>query len=55
MIHVTHTKSWEVRDIPMNEKLTKILKEVIDKITFTKAAEKDRIREIYISYVKVHG
>ena len=30
MIHVTHTKNWEIRDIPMNELLTKTLKEVID-------------------------
>jgi len=30
MIHVTHTKNWEIRDIPMNERLTKTLKEVID-------------------------
>jgi integrase len=29
IIHVTHTKNWEVRDIPMNELLTKVLKEVI--------------------------
>ena len=31
IIHVTHTKNWEVRDIPMNEVLTSILKEVINK------------------------
>ena len=31
IIHVTRTKNWEVRDIPMNESLTKILKGVIDK------------------------
>jgi integrase len=31
IIHVTHTKNWEIRDIPMNEKLTKVLKEVIDR------------------------
>jgi len=31
MIHVKHTKNWEVRDIPMNELLTKVLKEAIDK------------------------
>ena len=30
MIHVTHTKNWEIRDIPMTELLTKVLKEVID-------------------------
>ncbi len=30
IIHVTRTKNWEVRDIPMNESLTKILKDVID-------------------------
>ena len=29
IIHVTHTKNWEIRDIPMNELLTKVLKEVI--------------------------
>ena len=31
LIHVTHTKNWEIRDIPMNETLTKVLEEVIDK------------------------
>jgi len=31
MIHVTHTKNWEIRDIPMNELLTKVLKEAIDR------------------------
>ena len=31
VIHVTHTKNWEIRDIPMNELLTKTLKEVIEK------------------------
>jgi integrase len=31
VIHVTHTKNWEVRDIPMNEMLTKVLKEAIKK------------------------
>ena len=31
LIHVIHTKNWEIRDIPMNETLTKILEEVIDK------------------------
>ena len=30
MIHVTHTLNWEIRDITMNERLTKTLKEVID-------------------------
>ena len=30
IIHVTHTKNWEIRDIPMNEKLTKVLKGFID-------------------------
>ncbi len=30
MIHVTITKNWEMRDIPMNELLTKVLKEVIE-------------------------
>ena len=29
IIHVIHTKNWEVRDIPMNETLTKVLEEVI--------------------------
>jgi integrase len=29
MIHVTHTKNWEIRDIPMNELLTRVLKEAI--------------------------
>jgi len=33
IIHVTHTKNWEVRDIPINQKLTKVLKEIIDKKT----------------------
>ena len=32
MIHVTHTKNWEVGDIPMNETLTKVLKDVIGEI-----------------------
>ena len=36
IIHITHTedwhpKNWQVRDIPMNETLTRILKEVIGK------------------------
>ena len=31
LIHDTHTKNWEIRDIPLNELLTKTLKEVIDK------------------------
>jgi integrase len=31
VIHVTHTKNWEMRDIPMNEMLTKVLKEAIKK------------------------
>ena len=31
MIHVTHTKNWEIRDIPMNELLTKVLKAAIDR------------------------
>ena len=30
VIHVIHTKNWEVRDIPMNDLLTKTLKEVIE-------------------------
>lgn len=30
MIHVTITKNWEIRDIPMNELLTKVLKDVIN-------------------------
>ena len=30
IIHVTHTKNWEVRDIPMNKKLTNVLKRVIE-------------------------
>ena len=30
-IHVTYTKNWEVRDIPMNELLTSVLKQVINK------------------------
>jgi hypothetical protein len=30
MIHVTHTKKRKIRDLPMNELLTKTLKEVID-------------------------
>ena len=29
LIHVTHRKNWEVRNIPMNELLTKTLREVI--------------------------
>jgi integrase len=29
VIHVTNTKNWKVRDIPMNDLLTKTLKEVI--------------------------
>jgi integrase len=29
MIHVTLTKNWEKRNIPMNELLTKVLKEII--------------------------
>ena len=32
LIHVTHTKNWEVRDVPMNQKLTKVLKNIIKKI-----------------------
>ena len=31
LIHVTHTKNWEIRDIPMNETLTRVLKEVMNK------------------------
>ncbi len=31
MIHVTHTKNWEIRDIPMNKLLTKVLKEAIER------------------------
>jgi hypothetical protein len=31
VIHVTHTKNWEVRDIPTNDLLTKGKKEVIEK------------------------
>jgi integrase len=30
MIHVTITKNWEIRDIPMNELLTKALKDIIE-------------------------
>ena len=30
MIHVTRSKNWEIRDIPMNETLTRMLKEVIE-------------------------
>ena len=30
-IYLTHTKNWEIRDIPMNELLTKVLKEAIDR------------------------
>jgi integrase len=30
MIHVTRTKNWEIRDIPMNEPLTRMLKEAIE-------------------------
>ncbi len=30
IIHVTHTKNWEARDISLNELLTKVLKEVIE-------------------------
>ena len=30
MIHVTRTKNWEIRDIPMNETLTRTLEEVIE-------------------------
>ena len=30
MIHVTRTKNWEIRNIPMNELLTRTLKEVIE-------------------------
>jgi len=29
VIHVIHTKNWEIRDIHMNDLLTKTLKEVI--------------------------
>jgi len=32
IMHVTHTMNWEIREIPMNESLTKILKEVIEDI-----------------------
>ena len=31
MIKVVHTKNWEIRDIPMNERLTKVIKEAIGK------------------------
>jgi len=31
IIHVTHTKNWEVRDIPMSEMLTKVLIEAIER------------------------
>ena len=31
VIHFIHTKHWEARDIPMNELLTKVLKEAISK------------------------
>lgn len=31
LMHVTFTKNWETRDIPMNELLTNVLKETIDR------------------------
>lgn len=58
IIHVTHTKNWEVRDIPMNGMLTRVLKEVIDKsdkdspYMFTNPKTGKPFRDIKTSFTK---